>query len=97
MTTMDGSAARSNATTKGSSSYAVLNQLETPARQRYVSPYHLAYVYTGLGDFDHAIDLLERSFRERAGAIYGVKGSFLFTSLHTHPRFIALLRKMNLA
>ena len=43
------------------------------------------------------IDLLERSYRERAGAIYGVKGSFLFTSLHAHPRFIALLRKMNLA
>jgi tetratricopeptide (TPR) repeat protein len=76
---------------------AVLQRLETWTRERYVSPYHLAYVYTGLGDFDHAIDLLERSYRERAGAIYGVKGSFLFTSLHAHPRFIALLRKMNLA
>jgi adenylate cyclase len=76
---------------------AVLQRLETWTRERYVSPYHLAYVYTGLGDFDRAIDMLERSYRERAGAIYGVKGSFLFTPLHAHPRFIALLRKMNLA
>ena len=76
---------------------AVIQRLETWTRERYVSPYHLAYVYTGLGDFDRAIDMLERSYRERAGAIYGVKGSFLFTPLHAHPRFIALLRKMNLA
>ncbi|MEO8451194.1 MAG: protein kinase [Gemmatimonadota bacterium] len=64
---------------------------------RYVSPYHLAYAYTGLGEDDTAIDLLERAYDERAGALYGVKGSFLFTSLHSHPRFQALLRKLNLA
>ena len=65
--------------------------------RRYVSPYHLAYVYTGLGEHDQAMDWLERAYQERAGAIFGVKGSFLFTSLRGHPRFQALLRKMNLA
>jgi hypothetical protein len=29
--------------------------------------------------------------------VYGVKGSFLFTTLRSHPRFKALLRRMNLA
>lgn len=42
------------------------------------------------------MDLLERAYRERAGALFGVKGSFLFTSLRGHPRFQALLRRMNL-
>jgi hypothetical protein len=28
--------------------------------------------------------------------VYGLKGSFLFTSLRDHPRFRALLSKMNL-
>jgi hypothetical protein len=28
--------------------------------------------------------------------VYGIKGSYLFTSLRSHPRFQALLRKMNL-
>ena len=75
---------------------AVLRQLEELSRQRYVSPYHLAYVYTGLGDQEKALDLLERAYDERAGSLYGVKGSFLFTTLRSHPRFEALLRRMNL-
>jgi hypothetical protein len=57
----------------------------------------MAYVYTGLGDQDTAIDLLERAYEERAGSVYGIKGSFLFTTLRSHPRFRALLGKMNLA
>ena len=75
----------------------VLRQLDELSRQRYVSPYHMAYVYTGLGEPDRAMDHLERAYEERAGSVYGIKGSYLFTTLHSHPRFIALLRKMNLA
>jgi serine/threonine-protein kinase len=74
----------------------VLRQLEQLSQERYVSPYHMAYVYTGLGEPDRAIDFLERAYQERAGNVYGIKGSFLFTALHSHPRFMALLRKMNL-
>lgn len=75
----------------------VLRRMEQLAQERYVSPYHLAYVHTGLGDTERAMDCLERAFKERAGSVYGIKGSFLFASLRSHPRFIALLRKMNLA
>ena len=74
----------------------VLQQLEELSRQRYVSPYHMAYVYTGLAEQDKAIDWLEQAYEERAGGVYGIKGSFLFTTLRSHPRFTALLRKMNL-
>lgn len=74
----------------------LLTQLEALASERYVSPYHLAYVYTGLGDAERAIDCLERAVEERSGGVYGVKGSFLFSSLHGHPRFRALLRTMGL-
>jgi len=75
----------------------VLRELEALSPQRYVSPYHLAYVHTGLGDHDRAMDYLERAVADRAGAVYGIKGSFLFTPLHGHPRFTALLRRINLA
>ena len=75
----------------------VLRQLEVLAQTRYVSPYHMAYVYTGLGEWNRAIDWLENAYEHRAGAVYGIKGSFLFTALHQHPRFTALLRKMHLA
>jgi len=33
---------------------------------------------------------------QRSGGVYGVKGSFLFATLRSHPRFAALLRKMHL-
>jgi serine/threonine-protein kinase len=75
----------------------VLHQLEQLSREKYVSPYHLAYIHTGLGEPDLAMHYLERAYDERAGNVYGIKGSFLFTPLRSHPRFQALLRKMNLA
>ncbi len=75
---------------------AILAELEALARTQYVAAYHLAHVHTGLGERDAAIDCLERALEERSGAIYGVKGSYLFASLRDHPRFQALLRKMNL-
>lgn len=75
---------------------AILGELETLAGMQYVASYHLAHVYAGLGEQDAAIDCLERALEERSGGIYGVKGSYLFASLRRHPRFQALLRKMNL-
>ena len=74
----------------------ILLRLEDAARERYVSLYRFAYVHTGLGEQDVAMDWLERACRERAGAVYGVRGSFLFEGLRTHPRFVALLGRMGL-
>jgi len=74
----------------------ILGQLKERARQGFVSPYHFAYVYTGLGDADAAMDCLERAVAERTGPAYSVKGSFLLAPLHAHPRFRALLRRMKL-
>jgi pentatricopeptide repeat protein len=75
----------------------VLRRMEEMSSRRYVSPYHMAYVYEGLGEQERAMDFLERAYDERAGGIFGIKGSFLFRSLRRHPRFQAMLRKMNLA
>ena len=74
----------------------ILHQLEERAKSSFVSPYHLAYVHTGLGQLDAAIDLLETAVAARTGPTYGLKGSFLFLALQTHPRFVALLKGMGL-
>jgi len=76
---------------------AILRRLEDMAAQRPVSSYSLAYVLTGLGEDDRAMDLLERAYEERSGALFSIKGSFLFRPLRGHPRFTALLAKMHLA
>src|SRR4029077_2321354 len=70
----------------------ILSQLRERATLEFVSPYHFAYVHAGLGEADAAIDWLERAFERRSGAIYGIKGSFLFRNLRGHPRFESLLR-----
>jgi hypothetical protein len=74
----------------------ILRELEERALHSYVCPYHFAYVYTGLGETDAAMDWLERAVAERTGPTYGIKGSFLFAPLQAHPRFRALLRQMKL-
>jgi TolB-like protein/Flp pilus assembly protein TadD len=62
-----------------------------------VSPYNMAYVYIGLGDFGRALDFLEQAFETGSGPTIGLKGSFLFAPLRGHPRFTALLKRMRLA
>ncbi|HSJ16254.1 MAG TPA: tetratricopeptide repeat protein, partial [Longimicrobiales bacterium] len=74
----------------------ILRRLETQAGTDFVAPYNLAYVHTGLGEHERALDLLERALEDRAGAVYAIKGSFLFAPLRPHPRFRALLAKLNL-
>jgi TolB-like protein/Tfp pilus assembly protein PilF len=81
----------------GTRAREILRDLEERAQSAYVSPYHFAYVCTGLGDAERAMDWLERAVAERTGPVYGIKGAFLLTPLHAHPRFQALLRQMNLA
>jgi serine/threonine-protein kinase len=74
----------------------ILRRLSELATRQYVSPYHIAYVLTGLGDYEEAMDWLEKAYEQKAGAVYGIKGSFLFFALRSNPRFVALLKKMNL-
>jgi TolB-like protein/Tfp pilus assembly protein PilF len=74
----------------------ILARLEALRCERYVSPYHLAYVHTGLGQSEEAITQLERALAERSGGIYGLAGSFLFEELRTEPAFQEILARMNL-
>jgi TolB-like protein/Tfp pilus assembly protein PilF len=74
----------------------ILEEMRDRSTREFISPYHFAYVYAGLGEADAAIDSLEQAFERRSGAIHGIKGSFLFRNLRDHPRFVSLLRRMNL-
>jgi tetratricopeptide (TPR) repeat protein len=45
---------------------ALLDQLSVPALQVYVDPYHVALVYSGLGEFDRAFECLEKAYQDRS-------------------------------
>lgn len=84
-------------TGRAEEAHNVLKKLEELARPHSPSPYHMAYVYVGLGNHERALDHLERAVEEGIGPLYGLKGSFLLAPLRNHPRFTALLKSIRLA
>lgn len=74
----------------------ILAELGERAQHTFVSPYYFAYLHTGLGDFDRAMDSLTHAVALRTGPAYAIKGSFLLAPLRTHPAFLRLLREMKL-
>ncbi|NOR15487.1 MAG: hypothetical protein GQ544_07270 [Candidatus Aminicenantes bacterium] len=55
-----------------------------------------AMIYVGIGDNDLAIELLEKAYEERSSELVKLKVHPFYDSLRSDPRFIALLKKMNL-
>ena len=72
----------------------IVDELTEMAKQKYVSPYDLAVLYTGLGDKDRAIEQLNKAYDDRAGWIINLKVEPLFDPLRSDPRFAELLRRM---
>ena len=74
----------------------ILGEQQRLAKQRYVSPYNFAIIYTGLGDKDRAFEWLTKCVEERTLIIFHLKSRPLFDSLRSDPRYPELLRRMNL-
>lgn len=72
-----------------------LNRLLGRARAgNYVSHYALAIVQAGLGDDEQAIAELQKTYIERAPALFIMKLEPAFLRLHADPRFVALSQKV---
>lgn len=74
----------------------ILNDLKDPAQHEYVSPFHVAIVYEGLGDHEAALNWLDKAYDQRESSLAGIMITPQFNSLHTHPRFRKLVEKMGL-
>lgn len=55
-----------------------------------------ARVYAGLGDKDQAFEWLEKDFRQRSGLLSMIPWWFTFDDLRSDPRYVDLIRRMNL-
>ena len=78
------------------SSLTLVCPMQKRGKQKYVSPYDLAVLYTGLGEKDRAIEQLNKAYDDRAGWIINLKVEPLFDPLRSDPRFADLLRRMKL-
>jgi len=75
----------------------LLDELHKHAQEKYVSPASVAFFYLQFGEIDKVFDFLEKAIEEHDGMIINVfRARFLRDPLSSHPRYKALLKKMNL-
>jgi eukaryotic-like serine/threonine-protein kinase len=74
----------------------LLDELIELARNMLVPASRFAWIYTGLVELGQAFDWLEKAVEERDGFVIHLNVDPCWDLLRTHPRYHALLRKMNL-
>jgi TolB-like protein/DNA-binding winged helix-turn-helix (wHTH) protein/tetratricopeptide (TPR) repeat protein len=57
--------------------------------------YQIAEVHAWRAESDQAFEWLERAYRQQDGGLADLKGDLQFASLHSDPRYTAMLRKLN--
>jgi eukaryotic-like serine/threonine-protein kinase len=72
----------------------VLDRLLKLSKERFVPPYHIAFIYNGLGDRDQAFEWLERGFEQRDPKMAFLKVEPRWNNLRDDPRFIDLMRRV---
>ena len=75
---------------------AALEELLKLESTRYVPPYNIALLYNGLEEHDDAIRWLEKGYEQRDPKMTALKVEPKWNNLRNEPRFIELIRRMNL-
>jgi len=73
---------------------AELADLKRTSLNGRVLPFNLAMVYLGLGENERALDYLEEAYDSSSQWMGWLKNDRIFTNIHSHPRYLALLRKL---
>lgn len=73
---------------------AILAQLDAMAKQQYVAPVDIAYVYAALGDRDRAMNYLQRGYEEQSEMMLFLQLYGKYAGLNADPRFQELRRRV---
>ncbi len=74
----------------------MFSELQSRARRSYVPAFVLAHAYHVLGDEDRTFAYLDKAYDERDTWMIFLKVAPLFQSLRSHPRFVALAKRVGL-
>ena len=72
----------------------VIKNLGELSQKQYISPYHSAVVYAGLGDKTQALAWLEKARNERFSWIPFIRIDPFFDKLRLDPQFTALVQNI---
>jgi tetratricopeptide (TPR) repeat protein len=75
---------------------AEIEELDKRSLHGFVDPINLAIVYLGMGDRERALDGLEKAYAAHSQLIVFLKMDRVYDPLRSEPRFIALMKKVNL-
>jgi TolB-like protein/class 3 adenylate cyclase/Tfp pilus assembly protein PilF len=75
----------------------ILDELLKLSRERYVSPYFIATVYTGLGDKTRAFEWLDKTFEDRNEGMIWLQTEPMLDPLRSDRRFADLQRRVEQA
>jgi len=76
---------------------AAAEHLAARAEEVYVPSMHVARLYMFAGDVESTLDWLERAHAERYPSVFSMNVDPHWDAVRDHPRFVALLQKMDLA
>ena len=73
----------------------LIDELKARARQHHITGFLFAQAYTGLGEKDEAMAWLDRAYEEHDQDMVDIKAYPGWDTLHSEPRFQALVRRIN--
>jgi hypothetical protein len=74
----------------------LLDELHELVLRTYVQPANISFIYFGMGEINKCFDWPENALEESVGYLNHINVEPLNHPLHSHPRYRALVRKMNL-
>ena len=74
----------------------LLGELKAQSAHRYVSPFYMASIYTGLGDREQALGSLQAAYDDRSNNMIFLSVAPEFDSLRSDPQFRNLLHRIGL-
>jgi serine/threonine protein kinase/tetratricopeptide (TPR) repeat protein len=81
---------------KGKEALSVLDDLTKLAKHKYVAPHFFAGIHIGLGEIEHAIEYLEKSYEEHSHWLLYLHIDPTMDALRSEARFQDLLRRVGL-
>jgi DNA-binding winged helix-turn-helix (wHTH) protein/TolB-like protein/Tfp pilus assembly protein PilF len=73
-----------------------LEDLLKSSTKEYVSPYNIALIYNALGMLENSLTWLEKAYEQRDPKMTSLKVEPKWNNLRNEPRFIELIKRMNL-